>query len=133
MLVHVINASTSQWCGCISILSYTHLNLALLLHKQGLVATGVATTVQCLQREQRRGLTDTITFTYIHISSVQIPVKRFLDREKRFYAILPFRFFYFLQTFAKNSRFMCLHNCPTPLLKSIKLHRIQDLRWEKQK
>ena len=40
-----INSSSSQWCGCIFILSYTHLNLALLLHKQGLVATGVATTV----------------------------------------------------------------------------------------
>ena len=40
-----INASTSQWCGCIFILCYAHLKLALLLHKQGLVATGIATTV----------------------------------------------------------------------------------------
>ena len=40
-----INASRSQWCGCIFILCYTHLKSALLLHKQGLVATGIATTV----------------------------------------------------------------------------------------
>ena len=40
-----INASSSQWCGCIFILCYTHLKLALLLNKQDLVATGVATTV----------------------------------------------------------------------------------------
>ena len=45
MLVCRINASSSQLCGCIFLLSYIHLNLALLLHKQGLVATGVATTV----------------------------------------------------------------------------------------
>ena len=40
-----INASSSQWCGCIFILCHTYLKLELLLHKQGLVATGVATTV----------------------------------------------------------------------------------------
>ena len=45
VLVCGISASSSQWCGCIFILSYTHLNLALLLHKQGLVATGACTTV----------------------------------------------------------------------------------------
>ena len=45
VLVFGINASSSQWCGCIFVLSYTHLKLALLLHKQGLVATGVAATV----------------------------------------------------------------------------------------
>ena len=44
-----ISASSSQWCGCIFIFSYTHLNLALLLHKQGLVATGVDTTVQLFE------------------------------------------------------------------------------------
>ena len=45
MLVCGINASNSQWCGWIFILCYTHRKLALLLHKQGLVATGVGTTV----------------------------------------------------------------------------------------
>ena len=45
VLVCGINASISQRCGSIFILSYNHLNLALLLHKQGLVATGVGTTV----------------------------------------------------------------------------------------
>ena len=40
-----IYASSSQWCGCIFILCHTHLKLALLLHKQGFVATEVATTV----------------------------------------------------------------------------------------
>ena len=45
MLVCGIDASSSQWCSCISIFCYIHLKLALLLHKQGLVATGVATTV----------------------------------------------------------------------------------------
>ena len=40
-----INASSSQLCGYIFILSYIHLNLALLLHKQGLIATGVGSTV----------------------------------------------------------------------------------------
>ena len=44
-----INASTSQWCGYISILCYAHLQLAILLHKQGLVATGVDTTVQLFE------------------------------------------------------------------------------------
>ena len=48
VLVCGINASTSQWYGCIFILCYTHLKLALLLHKQGLVATGVATIVHAL-------------------------------------------------------------------------------------
>ena len=50
VLVCGINAFSSQWCGCIFILCYTHLNLALLLHKQGLVATGVGTTVVCFMR-----------------------------------------------------------------------------------
>ena len=45
VLVCGINASSSQQGGCIFILCYTHLKLTLLLHKQGLVATGVATTV----------------------------------------------------------------------------------------
>ena len=45
VLVCGINASGSQWCGCTFILCYTHLNLALLLYKQGLVATGVGITV----------------------------------------------------------------------------------------
>ena len=45
MLVCGINASTSQWCGTIFTMCYTHMKLALLLHKQGLVATGVGTTV----------------------------------------------------------------------------------------
>ena len=45
VLVCGVNASGSQWCGCIFILCYTHLKLALLFHKQGLVATGVAIIV----------------------------------------------------------------------------------------
>ena len=45
VLVCGINGSSSQWCGCIFILCYIHLKLALLLNKKGLVATGVATTV----------------------------------------------------------------------------------------
>ena len=45
VLVCVINASSSQWCGYIFMLYYNHLNLALLLHKQGLVATRGGTTV----------------------------------------------------------------------------------------
>ena len=45
VLVCGINSFSSQWCVCILKLSYTHLNFALLLHKQGLVATGVASTV----------------------------------------------------------------------------------------
>ena len=41
-----INASSYQWCGCIfTLLCYTHLKLALLLHIQDLVAKGVGTTV----------------------------------------------------------------------------------------
>ena len=48
LLVCGINASSSQWCGFIFMSCYTHLKLALLLHKKGLVATGVATTVYCL-------------------------------------------------------------------------------------
>ena len=35
-----INASSSQWRGCIYTLCYTHLKLTLLLNKQGLGATG---------------------------------------------------------------------------------------------
>ena len=54
VLVCGINASSSQWCGCIFILYYTHLNLALLLHKQGLGATGVATTSFCLSMRNMR-------------------------------------------------------------------------------
>ena len=53
VLVCGITASSSQWCGCIFTLSSTHLNLALLLHKQGLVATGVGTTVH-LKRKLRK-------------------------------------------------------------------------------
>ena len=45
VLVFGINVSSSQWCGWIFTLCYTHLKLALLLYKQGLVATGVGTTV----------------------------------------------------------------------------------------
>ena len=41
-----IDDSSSQWCSWIFILCYTHLNLALLLHKQGLVATGAGTTIK---------------------------------------------------------------------------------------
>ena len=48
-----INASGSQWCGCIFMLCYTHLKMALLLYKQGLVATGIATTVDfCTKLEK---------------------------------------------------------------------------------
>ena len=50
VLVCGINASSSQCCSCIFTLCYTHLDLTLLLHKKGLVATGVATTVlMCLK------------------------------------------------------------------------------------
>ena len=45
VLVCVINASSSQLCGWIFILGCTHLKLALLRHKQGLVATVIGTTV----------------------------------------------------------------------------------------
>ena len=45
VLVSGSNASSSQLCGCIFVLCHTHLKLALLLHKQGFVATEVATTV----------------------------------------------------------------------------------------
>ena len=51
-----INASVSQWCGYIFILCYTHLKLALLLHKQGLVATGVATTVVIISNFRRQDI-----------------------------------------------------------------------------
>ena len=50
VLVCGINSSSSQWCGYIFMLCYTHLKLALLLHKQGLVATGVGTTVKSEQK-----------------------------------------------------------------------------------
>ena len=42
MVMYGINAYSSQWCRYISRLCYTHLKLALLLHKQGFVATGQA-------------------------------------------------------------------------------------------
>ena len=45
VLLGGINATSSQWCGFIFILCYTHSKLALLLYKQGLVAAGVGTTV----------------------------------------------------------------------------------------
>ena len=45
VLLYGIDVFSSQWYGWIFILCYTHLKLALLLHKQGLVATGVGTTV----------------------------------------------------------------------------------------
>ena len=46
-----VDASGAQWHGFVFILCYTHLNLALLLHKQDLVATGVATTVILIKRK----------------------------------------------------------------------------------
>ena len=48
-----IDGSSSQWCGGIFILCYTYLKLALLLHKQGLVATGIATTVVPIKRQPK--------------------------------------------------------------------------------
>ena len=36
VLKFVIDDSGAQWCGCISIFHYTHLKLALLLHKTAL-------------------------------------------------------------------------------------------------
>ena len=39
-----INAFSSQWYGCIFILSYSHLKLTLLLHKQGFVDFQMVTT-----------------------------------------------------------------------------------------
>ena len=33
VLVSGINAFSPQWCGCIFVLCYTHMKLALLLHK----------------------------------------------------------------------------------------------------
>ena len=52
MLVCGINASSCQWCGWIFILCYTHLKLAFLLHKRGLVATGVVITVSTIVKFQ---------------------------------------------------------------------------------
>ena len=40
-----INALGVQWCGCIFMLCYTNLNLALLLHKTVLVMFLLASTV----------------------------------------------------------------------------------------
>ena len=45
VLVCGINAFSSQWCGCIFILCYTHLKLALLLHKTAIVNFLMSTTV----------------------------------------------------------------------------------------
>ena len=45
VLVCDINAFSSLWCGCIFILCYTHLNLALLYHIQGFVNAQMVTTV----------------------------------------------------------------------------------------
>ena len=50
MLICGNNSFGVQWCGYIFILCYTHLKLALLLHKQDLVATGVGTTVSEILR-----------------------------------------------------------------------------------
>ena len=44
-LVCGINTFSSQWCGWIFIVCYTHLKLALLLHKTVLVNFPIATTV----------------------------------------------------------------------------------------
>ena len=48
VLVCAINTSSCQQCGCIFILSYTHLNLALLLHKQGFFDSQMVTTLKNL-------------------------------------------------------------------------------------
>ena len=48
VLVGGINASSSQWCGSIFIMCYTHLKLALLLHKTVLVNSPIGTTVAML-------------------------------------------------------------------------------------
>ena len=62
-----INASSFQCCGCSFILSYTHLNLPLLLHKQRLVAPGVGTTVVLFLRANREGfkMPASINSTYV--------------------------------------------------------------------
>ena len=44
-LVSGINAYSYQWCGCIFMMCYTHLKLALLLHKTVLVNFPIGTTV----------------------------------------------------------------------------------------
>ena len=66
-----INAFSSQWCGCIFILCYTHLKLALLLHKQGLVATGVATTISIYILSQK--LNGTFQYLGVLIGGQIIP------------------------------------------------------------
>ena len=45
VMVYAINASSSQWCGCIFILFYINLTLALLFHKQGYVDSQMVPTV----------------------------------------------------------------------------------------
>ena len=45
VLVDGINASNSQWCGCIFLMCYTNLKLALLLHKTVLLNYPIGTTV----------------------------------------------------------------------------------------
>ena len=69
VLVNGINASSSQWCGCIFTMCYTHLNLALLFHKTVLVTFLLASTLCCFSKERHRSV---IHALHLSIAKVEI-------------------------------------------------------------